>query len=212
MDNERNNERFRAHRDVDQHILESLSVGTDVLKWYNEKGQDFFQKIGMQSGNIVLDFGCRVGNYTIPAARVVGNKGTVYALDKDHSAVDELMTRAEVMNLDEIIIPMKTSGELEINLGANSVDFILFYDIIRSLLRIDGTLNPYRCLLNEFDRILKQGGKFSLFIKHLHSQSVGPQDVLQITESFFDYHESKELYLMHWDNLEKGIIHSFRKI
>jgi len=212
MNNEYNNERFATHRDVDQHTLDSLSVGADVLKWYDEKGEDFFQKIGLQSGNIVLDFGCRVGNYTIPAAGVVGSKGIIYALDKKHSAIDELMHRASVMNLDDIIIPMRTNGELEINLEGDSVDFVLFYDIIRSLLRIDGTLDPYRRLLNEFERILKYEGKLSLFIKHLHSQSISPHDVLEITESVFNHHQSTELELMHWDNLETGTIHNFRKI
>jgi len=195
----------------ERHAFKNLSINHNVMEWYGGKGESFFQKIGLRPGNIVLDFGCRVGNYAIPAAKVVGNKGVVYALDKDHLAVDELMHRAAVMNLDEIIVPMKTNGELRINLENNSVDFVLFYDIIRSLLRIDGTLNPYRRVLDEFNRILKQGGDFSLFIKHLHSQSVGPQDVLEMTKSFFGHHESKVLDLMHWDDLEMGTIHNLRR-
>lgn len=211
MENDSNNDRSATQKGFDHSILESLSIGSDVLKWYGGKGEDFFRKIGLKGGNFLLDFGCRVGNYAIPAAKVVGNAGKVYALDKNHSAVDELMHRARVMNLDEVIVPMKTGGEFEIDLEDNSIDYVLFYDIIRSLFRIDGTLEPYRQLLNEFGRILKQGGVFSLFIKHLHSQSVGSQEVLTLTESFFSYDETKELDLMHWDSLETGTIHNLRK-
>lgn len=212
MNNKKSDKELETQEGLEKNILGSLSIGSDVLKWYTKMGEEFFRRIGLQPRNVVLDFGCRVGNYTIPAAGVVESKGTVYALDKKHSAIDELMRRASIMNLDDIITPMRTNGELEINIEEDSVDFILFYDIIRSLLRIDGTLDPYRRLLNEFERILKHRGKFSLFIKHLHSQSISPHDVLEITESFFDHHQSLELELMHWDNLETGTIHNFRKI
>ncbi|MBD3158227.1 MAG: methyltransferase domain-containing protein [Candidatus Lokiarchaeota archaeon] len=212
MNNKKGNKELETQEAAEKNILDSLSIGSDVLKWYSKMGEEFFRRIGLQPRNVVLDFGCRVGHYTIPAARVVGSKGTVYALDKKHSAIDELMYRASVMNLDDIIIPMRTNGELKINLEEDSVDFVLFYDIIRSLLRIDGTLNPYRRLLDEFDRILKHGGKLSVFIKHLHTQSISPHDVLEITESVFDHHQSTELELMHWDNLETGTIHNFRRI
>ncbi len=39
-------------------------------------------EIGMQKGQMVLDFGCGSGDYTIPAAKVVGKSGTIYAVDK----------------------------------------------------------------------------------------------------------------------------------
>ena len=36
---------------------------------------------GITTGHTVLDFGCGAGNYTIPAAKEVGPRGTVYAVD-----------------------------------------------------------------------------------------------------------------------------------
>ena len=43
----------------------------------------FLNRIGLKPEDSVVDFGCRVGHYSIPAAFVVGNSGRVYALDND---------------------------------------------------------------------------------------------------------------------------------
>jgi len=47
------------------------------------------EKVGIQRGHIVLDFGCGSGTYTLPAAEMVGNRGRVYAVDKDRKVLDE---------------------------------------------------------------------------------------------------------------------------
>jgi hypothetical protein len=39
------------------------------------------REIGLQKGQTMLDYGCGVGVFAIPAARIVGNDGVVYALD-----------------------------------------------------------------------------------------------------------------------------------
>jgi cyclopropane fatty-acyl-phospholipid synthase-like methyltransferase len=37
------------------------------------------KKVGIWPGDLVLDFGCGRGCYTIPAAGIVGKRGVVYA-------------------------------------------------------------------------------------------------------------------------------------
>jgi len=49
-------------------------------RWEVKEGVGFLREIGVKPGQIVLDFGCRAGHYTIPAAKIVGNKGIVYAV------------------------------------------------------------------------------------------------------------------------------------
>ena len=44
--------------------------------------------VGIKAGQVVLDFGCGSGTYTVPAARTVGDKGKVYALDKDSKVLN----------------------------------------------------------------------------------------------------------------------------
>ena len=51
------------------------------------------KKTGIKRGKTVLDFGCGSGTYTIPAAKIVGKEGKVYALDKDKKVLDELIKK-----------------------------------------------------------------------------------------------------------------------
>ena len=89
------------------------------------------QRVGIRKGQIVLDFGCGSGTYTIPAAQIVGKHGRVYALDKDKMALDELMREAESAGLKNIE-RMDTSGGLEIDLADDSVDVVLMFDVLHS--------------------------------------------------------------------------------
>ena len=57
---------------------------------------------GIKEGQIILDFGCGSGTYTIPPAKIVGKQGKIYALDKDKKALDELMQKAGAADLRNI--------------------------------------------------------------------------------------------------------------
>jgi len=83
--------------------LSRLGPGNVLRDWLNGKAQEFLKSIGLRRGHKVLDFGCGRGNYTIPAAQVVGNEGRVYALDKNPRSLDELMRRAAARDLDNIV-------------------------------------------------------------------------------------------------------------
>jgi precorrin-6B methylase 2 len=63
---------------------------------------EVLQQIGIRRGHTVLDFGCGSGMYTILVAKIVGEQGRVYALDKDKEALDELMQEAESAALKNI--------------------------------------------------------------------------------------------------------------
>ena len=55
----------------------------DFESWLKEEGERFLRDIWCQKGQIVVDFGCSVGYYTIPAVKIVGIAGKVNAVDKD---------------------------------------------------------------------------------------------------------------------------------
>jgi ubiquinone/menaquinone biosynthesis C-methylase UbiE len=120
--------------------------------------------VGIKAGHIVLDFGCGSGTYTLPAARIAGDKGKVYALDKDSKVLNKLMQKAQSAGLNNIE-RMDVHGELEISLAEGSVDVVLLFDV----------LHPYyfprpedrRKLLDEVHRICRADALVLVYPKHM---------------------------------------------
>lgn len=99
-------------------------------KWLEKDGVGFLKAVGVKRGHTVLDFGCGEGHYSIPAAKLVGEKGKVYAVDKDEQALHRLIRQIEEYKIKNIEVIKK---ELKTSLDNNFVDFIICYDVIHYL-------------------------------------------------------------------------------
>jgi ubiquinone/menaquinone biosynthesis C-methylase UbiE len=121
---------------------------------------NMLQQIGIRRNQTVLDFGCGYGAYTIPVAKIVGEQGKVYALDKDKEALDALMQRGESAGLN--IDRMETSGELEIGLTDESVDVVLLFDVFHSF--YFPKTEDRRRLLSEIHRIMKPSALLAISV------------------------------------------------
>jgi ubiquinone/menaquinone biosynthesis C-methylase UbiE len=161
-------------------------------------------KIGIRDGQTILDFGCGSGTYTIPVARIVGKKGKVYALDKDKNALDTLMNKAELGRLRNIE-RMATSGELKIELPAESVDRTLLFDVFHRYYFPQSS--DRKRLLAEVYRITKTGGFVSVWPKHMEAE------VRDEVEAANFYFEDEFIGTLIHDNkdIEPGKVISFRK-
>jgi ubiquinone/menaquinone biosynthesis C-methylase UbiE len=51
------------------------------------KPKEELNKLNIKEGQEILDYGCGIGSFTFPTATLVGEKGKVYALDKQPSAI-----------------------------------------------------------------------------------------------------------------------------
>ena len=60
-------------------------------------------KLDIREGQIILDYGCGIGSYTFPIAKLVGESGRVYALDKEPVAVTRIEEEAKKQGLRNII-------------------------------------------------------------------------------------------------------------
>lgn len=182
-------------------------------KWERDGGVKFLKKIGIKSKHVVLDFGARVGHYSIPAACVVGTSGRVYAVDKEQQELDELSRKARRLNLNNLeIIP--TSGIVTFDFKDESIDVVLLYDVLHYLEKFER-----KKLYRETFRVLKSNGFISIYPKHIIEDSPLDQfrnlhldDVKnEIQDQNFKFQEKYCDTISHDDFLTRGCVFNFIK-
>jgi len=175
-----------------------------VKNWLKRDSEQILGEVGIKRGQIVLDFGCGSGIYTIPAARIVGETGRVYGLDKNWRKLAELGQKVKkigLMNVEKI----RTSGELEIPLGEKSVDVVLLYDVFH---HHHFSRAEREQLLSEVSRVLKPWGVLSVYPTHMDPKRIEKE----VTEGGFLLEERfPRRFLVHDSNLEEGELLNFRK-
>lgn len=190
-----------------------MKMDNQMVLWEKDDGVKFLKKIGFKSGQRVLDFGCRVGHYTIPAAKVVGNEGIVYAVDKESEALNELSSKLTTYNLTNVIIT-KTSGLMKLPLENRVIDVVLLYDVLHYFVE-DERAKLYK----EVFRVLKQSGLLSVYPKHtaednplMELQHHSSTDIeREILSSGFQFEQRYCGIISHDDGLNKGCVLNFRK-
>jgi len=184
-----------------------------MLYWETEKGVEFLKKVGIRKGDTILDFGCRVGHYSVPAAKTVGSKGMVYAIDTRGDALAELEQKKNTQKLTNIRI-IKTIGQLSLPFKDKSIDVVLFYDVLHYLKEAER-----KKLYREAFRVLKENSLLSIYPKHcltdnpmMEFQNLGSDKIKQeIKDSNFVFMEKYCDILSHDDNLNHGCIFNFIK-
>lgn len=182
-----------------------------VDRWMKESVENTLKDIGIKRGQKVLDFGCGSGNYTIPAAKVVGKQGLVYALDEDKEVLDQLMSKAKSAGLINIA-RLDASGKSEIALDNESVDVVLLYDILHYYYFPEE--GDRRRLLYEIYRVLKPNGLLSVYPTHLESNMEPKLDDVKSEIEESSFHEENEytgITMDHNNNIEEGRVINFRK-
>jgi ubiquinone/menaquinone biosynthesis C-methylase UbiE len=103
------------------------------------------QKAGIKQGDIVLDYRCGPGSYTIAATELLGPSGRVYAADIHPLAIKKVIKDASKRELKNIE-SFQTNCKLDIREA--SVDVVMYFDTFHNL-------EDYECNLKEFNRVLK---------------------------------------------------------
>jgi ubiquinone/menaquinone biosynthesis C-methylase UbiE len=144
-----------------------MAVALRLREGLREPKENLLQ-VGLVAGQVVLDYGCGVGSYTIPAAQIVGKEGVAYALDKHPLAIDMVEKRATREGLANVrtIYSDRATG-----LPDQSVDVVLLYDVLHAI-------PDKQSLLQELGRVLKPGGILSVRPEHMNRA-----DFLEIMET-----------------------------
>ena len=176
-----------------------------MKKWFDQMGEIFLIDIGIDQNHSVIDFGCGKGTYAIPAARVVGEGGKVYAVDKNKESLDELMQRSKKMGLKNIE-RIDVQERIKVPLQKESVDVVLLYDVIH-------LVGNRKKLLTEIYQVSKPNALISVYPKH-HQEDMNMEldDVKEEIESAgFGFERMLYKTLMHNNYIEQGDILNFRK-
>ena len=130
-------------------------------------------KIPIKEGLTVVDYGCGPGRYTLPAAKLVGSKGRVFAVDTHPLAIKTIKEKAageSLTNIETILVDSYNTGIPE-----SSVDLVLLIDTLP-------LIKDYNAMFREMHRILKQDG--FLFIEHTRINISKTREIVEGTGLF----------------------------
>jgi len=179
----------------------------NARKWLRKNATEFLERIGLRQGQTVLDFGCNEGNYTIPAARTVGENGTVYALDKNEDSLKSLMREVDKKHIRNIK-PLQVGENQKIPLRSGCLDTVLLYDTLHG--GYFPELSQRIEALQRIYRALKPRGLLSCYPTHLKRYGMTFNQILsEISRIGFRLQDEHRRILVHDGKLVRGRIFSF---
>ena len=131
------------------------------------------ERIPLKEGMVVVDYGCGSGSYTIPAAKLVGPEGKVFAVDIQPLAIKtikEKVTRESLTNIEAILVDSYNTG-----IQGSSVDLVLLIDALHMISNRDA-------LFQEIHRLLKQDGL--IFMDSGHMKMSRGREIVESTGLF----------------------------
>ena len=186
----------------------------EMKKWETTEGLLFLKRVGVKRGQTVIDFGCGVGHYSIPAAVVAGPQGIVYAIDKDRAVLRKLQRKAKSRDLTNLKTT-KNIKDVTLEFENESSDVVLLYDMLHYL-----PAGERKALYSEVRRVLKDTtGLLSVYPKHLagdyaadHFKSMNMQKLTrEIEKAGFTLEDRLEGTMSHDNSLVRGRVLNFRK-
>ncbi len=120
-------------------------------------------KENVREGSQVLDHGAGSGYYTVKIARLVGPKGTVYAVEPNKKSLDFIKRKIEREGITNVV-PVKESGSLMPSIKDESIDFVFSNLTLCCLPDHDGATN-------EIMRVLKPDGRAYISINTIGNKN-----------------------------------------
>lgn len=118
------------------------------------------EEAGIKEGQIVLDYGCGPGSYSTAAAKLVGDRGKVYAVDVEREAINSIIRAGKSHPNIEAILTNCDTG-----LPNKSVDAVFLFDVYHNL-------TQPRQIMEELHRVLKDEGILLFSDHHMKSADI----------------------------------------
>jgi ubiquinone/menaquinone biosynthesis C-methylase UbiE len=113
--------------------------------------QKILESAGIHQGMRVLEIGCGTGFFTIPAGRMLGNNGSLIAMDMLPISVETVAKKVQETNLSNVVRVVKADA-LNTKLEKESLDEVIIFGVIPA------PMLPMGKLLEEMHRILRPDG------------------------------------------------------
>jgi ubiquinone/menaquinone biosynthesis C-methylase UbiE len=108
---------------------------------------------GLEAGQKVLEVGCGPGFFTVPAAEIVGERGSVIALDIHPLAVEKVQHKIDAAGLTNVKTILADAAQT--GLPDQSFDLVFLFGFAHPVGKMDN-------ILTEMHRLLKPKGMLSI--------------------------------------------------
>jgi ubiquinone/menaquinone biosynthesis C-methylase UbiE len=118
--------------------------------------EEILKSAGILPGMKVLEIGCGTGFFTIPAGRILGDHGSLIAMDMLPASVQTVTRNVQEANLGNVVTVVKGDA-LDTQLENQSLDEILMFGVIPA------PMLPMQQLMKEMHRILCPNGSMAVW-------------------------------------------------
>jgi ubiquinone/menaquinone biosynthesis C-methylase UbiE len=142
-----------------------------------------------QEGDAVADVGCGSGYFTFRISKVVGDKGTVYAMDISEKALRGLRGKLEEEKIENV--KLSISDPKDTKLDECTVDAAIIINVLHHAQE-----DQWRPLINSVAKALKPGGfLYTMDFRKEDNNPFHPKDMLVSREQYIEFAEAAELVL-----------------
>lgn len=127
------------------------------------------KEVGIKSGNTIADFGAGAGFFSVPAARSVGAKGCVYAVDINPNNLSIIRGKAIHEKVEKRVELIE--GNVETGRGLKVPDGEIDVVILSSVL---SQFKDQASVLTQARKLLKPAGRLVIFEWHQKGMLLGP--------------------------------------
>jgi len=130
-------------------------MGSKLRQWLSDPVKTL-QGADIKPGQTVLEVGCGTGFFTIPAAQLIGDQGSLVAMDVSSGFIEQVSKKVQLADLKNVRIVKRDA--LDTGLDTASIDKVLLFGVIPF------PLLPLNRLLPEMYRILKSEGTLVMWL------------------------------------------------